>query len=142
MFVSRLESPEAVRFAGERVGLQLYVGRDHDDLYLLAMGRDGGSCAGAPSWTLEIQGVACIQSSAGSDDGVFTTCGIVPDTTTAVCSGDVRLDITNNVFAAPARWPLMVETPDGTLSVPLPPDQFLDRLGRRYPEIRSRLEGA
>jgi hypothetical protein len=50
--------------------------------------------------------------------------------------------ITNNVFAARARWRLTVETPDGTLSVPLPPDQFLDRLGQRYPEIRSRLEGA
>lgn len=32
-FVARLESPQAVRFAGDRGGLQIFLGRDGDELF-------------------------------------------------------------------------------------------------------------
>lgn len=77
----------------------------------------------------------------GSDDGWFTICGIVPDTTTAVWSAGVPVDIGSNAFAIHGRWPLTLDTPDGILEAPLPREQLFERLGERYPDILHQIQG-
>jgi hypothetical protein len=140
-FVERLESPQAVRFAGERDGGLVYLGRNADELFLQVFRSGGGGAgSGGPSWTLEICGVACLMSSGGSDGGLFTICGIVPETTAAVLSDGVAVDIGSNAFAIKGRWPLRIHTPEGVLEAPLPTEQLFARLGERYPEILRRLQ--